>query len=132
VRLLCFSAIQGTARTSTAMGMGSAVGRWIDNQSDTVIGVWRYGKKIVALGLAVLIVSALSNTNDFGFLLFSGLFVVLPLWGFFAVESDGFKTAMICYMVIWAIAVYAPDTGSSGGGGCYTDWDGRSNPLICD
>lgn len=38
----------------------------------------------------------------------------------------GQKVAIGCFVMLILIQVVQPD------GGCHTEWDGRSNPVICD
>lgn len=38
----------------------------------------------------------------------------------------GRNLAIGCFVAILFLQVSAPDDG------CYTEWDGRSNPVICD
>lgn len=41
-------------------------------------------------------------------------------------EPWGHKLALACFAALVIIQVSAPDDG------CHTEWDGRSNPAICD
>jgi hypothetical protein len=35
-------------------------------------------------------------------------------------------------VIAWHFPTYGWSSGSHRGSNCYTDWDGRSNPTVCD
>lgn len=67
--------------------------------------------------------------------LFAGLIGVLGIGEFD--EDKRLAIGLIAAAAVLAtiasqLPTYGWSSGSSGGGDCYTDWDGRSNPTVCD
>lgn len=57
--------------------------------------------------------------------------VSLLVFGFWSKDTPDINGwAVLCGFVLISVALGT--SGSGGGSDCYVDWDGRSNPTVCD
>ena len=94
---------------------------------------------VAAWGFAAYVTFSLfnkpmKNGGDTAGLMLLTIFVVLPMLAILKSNSITLKKWMLAYMGLWVVVVSAPTSTSSylGEDSCYTEWDGRNNPEVCE